>query len=266
MFQIKRIQNKDFNIRIEGNGQPLLLVHGFPLDHSMWNAQVDYFSASFQVIAPDLRGFGASPSRDETTTMSDFAQDLANLLQALDIQTPVHFCGFSMGGYIAWQFFQQHRRQLQSLILCDTKATADSPAARQLRDENAARVLQEGPEFLATSMPEKLFAQNTFAAHPAVVLKTQETIRATSSLTIAAALRGMALRPDVTDLLPTIDVPTLVLVGAEDAISTSLEMQGIADRIPYAQFREIANAGHMSPLEQPTEVNSVIEGFLNSVT
>lgn len=260
---VKRIHGRNLHVVLAGAGDPILLVHGFPLDHSMWKEQVQVLSAEFMVIAPDLRGFGKSEgSADETIEMADFADDLANLVSVLDLKKPVTFCGLSMGGYIAWQFFQRHRELLDRLILCDTKASADSAEAKQGRYETADRVLNEGPEFLANSMVEKLFSSTTRDSQPEIVVATQEVIRATSPATIAAALRGMARRPDLTDMLPLIDIPTLVIVGEEDAITTSTEMKSMAEKIPNAQFVEIRSAGHMAPLERADDVNSALLRFL----
>lgn len=246
----------------EGSGPVLLLVHGFPLDHTMWREQIAHLGRSRRVLAPDLRGFGRSDVTEGTVTMRQFADDLAALLETLRIDAPVDLCGLSMGGYIAWPFFQHHRGKLRSLILCDTRAAADSPEARDNRLGLASKVLERGPGFIAETMPDKLFARSTRASRPDLVREIQEVIRRGDPRGIAAASRGMAERPDVTSMLPTIDVPTLVVVGEEDAISTRDEMQGIAAAIPGAEFAPVRDAGHMAPLEQPGTVNRAIESFL----
>ena len=262
MQLIKRISDREFNIHLSGSGQPLLFVHGFPLDHTMWSAQIDYFSRQFQVIAPDLRGFGKSSSADDMVTMKEFAEDLAAILDELKIDMPVHFCGLSMGGYIAWQFWQHHSQRLKSLILCDTKATADSEEAREVRRATSEQVLSDGSAFLAEGMPTKLFSPNTFEKNPQLIEQTQEVIRKTSAQAIAAASLGMAERPDMVDQLSKIETPALVIVGEDDAISTSQEMREISQQMQNAQFIEIPKAGHMAPLEQPALVNQAIEQFL----
>ncbi len=268
MLLIKRVHGRDINIRIEGTGEPLLFVHGFPFDHTMWKHQISCFAKTNQVFAPDLRGFGASTGGEglgDVVAMEEFAADLSSLLGELSIHEPVHFCGLSMGGYIAWQFFRQHRSQLKSLIVCDTKASADSDEAKQARLETAAKVLAEGSGFLAVAMVEKLFSPRTLAVQPATVEEIQQTIRATPPASIAASLKGMAARPEMSEMLREIDVPTLVIVGEEDALTTPQEMQLIADTIPNARFVQIAGAGHMSPLEKPVEVNQAIGDFLSSL-
>jgi 3-oxoadipate enol-lactonase len=254
----------DLNVIEDGRGPVLLLIHGFPLDHTMWQAQIRHFSRTHRVIAPDLRGFGQSGVTPGTVTMQRYADDLARLLDVLRIQEPVDVCGLSMGGYVAFQFFQHHRRRLNSLILCDTRAVADDEAGKKNRQVLAARVLKEGPDFIASSMPEKLFAKHRLEAKDPIVTETQTLIRRTHPEGIAAASRGMAARPDVTSLLGSIDVPTLVVVGEHDAISPSAEMKKIADAIPNARFVEIKSAGHMAPLEDPAAVNAAIDEFLKA--
>ncbi len=255
----------DLHVVDRGTGRLLLLVHGFPLDHSMWHGQIGQFAATCRVIAPDLRGFGQSPVTDEPVTMATYADDLAALLDALNVTEPVCFCGLSMGGYIAWEFVARHRHRLGSLILCDTRAAADNEAARRTREQAARRVLKEGPDFLADGMIDKLFVKSTREQHPEIITQTQQVIRSTSPVSIAAASRAMAARPDVTGRLPDIDVPTLLLVGQHDAISPPSEMRRIATALPHATFVEIPDAGHMAPLERPDAVNAAIEYFLAEI-
>ncbi len=256
--------NMRWNGMDQGTGPTLLLVHGFPLDHTMWVGQIEELAETHRVIAPDLRGFGASTVTAGTVTMEQMADDLACLLDALEMRDPVTFCGLSMGGYIAWQFFQRHRAKVARLILCDTRAEADTDQAAAIRRETAERVVAEGPGFVADAMIDKLFAPSTHSEHPERIQATRDTILNTVPDGIAAAARGMAQRSDATKMLPEIDVPTLVVCGRHDAISTVDEMRQIADAIPAARFVEISAAGHMAPLENPDEVNRAIRSFLDA--
>lgn len=254
-----------FHVLEQGRGQPLLLVHGFPLDHTMWRAQVSELAKDCRVIAPDLRGFGQSSpitADDAVVTMAQYADDLAALLCALNINEPVTFCGFSMGGYIAWQFAARHANQLGRLILCDTKVAADPKEAAENRHKLAAKVLAEGSQAAADAMLPKLFSKRSIESKAPCVEETRQTILRTRPQAIAAALRGMAARDDFTAMLPAISVPSLVLCGAEDAISTPAEMRSIAAAIPRAEYAEIPAAGHMSPVEDPEAVNQAIRKFL----
>lgn len=245
-----------------GEGSPLLLVHGFPLNHRMWRAQIEALANRHRVIAPDLRGFGESGLPDDKVTMDQFADDLAGLLGALEVGEPVVFCGLSMGGYIAWRFWQRHRARLRGLILCDTRAAADTPEAAANRLATADRVLREGPSPVLQAMLPKLVAESMAKAGPEVVEALRQMILSCDPRGIAAASRGMAERPDMTPLLGQIDCPTLVLVGQQDVISSAPEMRALAEAIPGAKFVEISQAGHMSPMENPGEVNAAIGAFL----
>lgn len=250
------------NVFDEGAGQPLVFLHGFPLDHTMWRAQIEAFAPRYRVLAPDLRGFGVSEARGETVTMEDFAYDLLWLLDALGEQRPVALCGLSMGGYIALRFVEKFPSRLDRLVLCDTRAAADSAEAAANRLKTAERVLAAGAEFVAEAMLPKLFGQRTAREQPARVADVRRVMAVTQPAAIAAAQRGMAQRPDSTALLPTIRTPTLVVVGAEDAISPPDEMRGMAAAIPGAEFVVIPDAGHMAPLENPAAFNAALAKFL----
>ncbi|MFM9965200.1 MAG: alpha/beta fold hydrolase [Planctomycetaceae bacterium] len=245
-----------------GQGPPILFVHGFPLDHSMWRSQWADLSRDFRCIAPDLRGFGRSSVTAGKVSMEQFADDLAALLDALGITEPVVLCGLSMGGYIAWQFVRRHAARLRGLILCDTRAVPDSAEAAAGRLKLADDVVRLGPELVANAMLPRLFAPNTTAQRPEWVHELRQTMLATNPQGIAAASRGMAERDDARSFLPTIDCPTLVLVGEHDVISPPAEMRDIATAIPRSVFQIIENAGHMAPLEQPLAANAAIRRWM----
>jgi 3-oxoadipate enol-lactonase len=248
-----------------GSGPPLVLVHGFPLDHTMWDAQIETLSGRHRVIAPDLRGFGQSGVTEGTATMELFADDLAGLLDAIAAGQRVVLCGLSMGGYVAFAFCRKHAARLRGLILCDTRAEADAPEAAAARLETADRVLGEGPGFLADSMLPKLLAPQTLAERPEMAAAVRKMILGNDPRGIAAALRGMAQRPDSTPLLSRITCPTLALVGQDDRLSPPEQMQALARQIPGSQFVVIPNAGHLTPVEGPAETTAAIEAFLTSL-
>jgi len=261
------VGSASFHVLDQGRGRPLLLVHGFPLDSTMWRAQVSEFSRDFRVLAPDLRGFGQSSpmtADDAVITMAQFADDLAALLGTLKIPEPVTFCGLSMGGYVAWQFAARHANKLARLILCDTKAAADTQEAAENRHRLAAKVLAEGSQVASDAMLPKLFSKRAIESKFPCVEETRQVILRTRPQTIAAALRGLAAREDFTAKLGSIRVPTLVLCGAEDVITPPAEMRTIAAAIAGAEYCEVPAAGHMSPLEDPQTVNRAIRKFLGS--
>lgn len=261
-MQLVKISDIRLNVVDRGQGPVVLLVHGYPLDHQMWRHQIEELSRDFRVIAPDLRGFGQSNVTPGLVTMQRYADDLVALLEALDARDRVTVCGLSMGGYIAFQFALRHRSRLEKLILCDTKAAADTPEAAKTRVDTAQKVLAEGPQAIVDGMLPKLFALESFDKLADVVKATRKVMLDTKPDGIAAALRGMAERPDVTGDLKSIDVPTLVLCGEHDVITPVAEMRAVAEKLPQAQFVLIPGAGHMAPLERPREVNDALRAFL----
>jgi pimeloyl-ACP methyl ester carboxylesterase len=248
-----------------GAGMPLLLVHGFPLDHSMWNAQIDALSRQWRVIAPDLRGFGASQVSPGTVTMEQMADDLAALLDALRVTEPVVLIGLSMGGYVSFQFLRRHAHRLRGLVLCDTRAVPDTAEGVAGRHKLAAQTLEQGARPVADAMLPKLFGPQARESDPGVIEATRRVILANQPAGIAAALLGMAQRADMTGDLPHIALPTLIVVGQDDAISTADEMRGMARSIPNCEFVVIPRSGHMTPLENPIAFNEAVEQFLTRV-
>jgi pimeloyl-ACP methyl ester carboxylesterase len=248
---------------IRGHGFPILLVHGFPLDYTMWTGQIDDLSQNYRVIAPDLRGFGRNePVTAEAIAMDDFADDLNDLLDSLDVEKPICFCGLSMGGYVGFRFFEKYGDRLSSLILCDTRPGPDSEEAAKNRRQLAEKVLRSGSETAVEAMLPKLVSRKTNADRPDVLEQLRGMIQTTDPRSIAAALHGMAVRPDSTPLLASITIPTLVLCGAEDALTPPAAMREMAEQIPNAEYVEIPDAGHMAPLENPAAVNAAIRWFL----
>jgi pimeloyl-ACP methyl ester carboxylesterase len=253
----------------QGRGTPILLVHGFPLDHTMWEPQIGALSTRYRVIAPDLRGFGQSPLGEADAkngiTMEQYADDLAHFLDALKITEPIVYVGFSMGGYIGWQFVRKHGSRLRALVMCDTRAAADNDEGRAGRIKMADNVAEWGSGRVAEIMGPRLFSPRTFENRTDLIAAVRKVVERTPPAAIAAAQRGMAARPDVTGMLRNITLPTLVVVGAEDVISTRDEMNSIAAAVPGAKFVEIPEAGHMTTIENPAAVNEAIVEFLKHI-
>jgi pimeloyl-ACP methyl ester carboxylesterase len=254
-----------------GSGAPVLLVHGFPLDHTMWDSQIETLSQHSRVLAPDLRGFGKSPLGPLDATggisMERYADDLAEFLEALSIgpDQPVIFVGLSMGGYIAWQFVRKYVSRLRGLALLDTRSLADTDEARAGRIKMAENVAEWGSARVAEMMGPKLVAAAVYKANSQVITDLRRVVTNTSPAAIAAAQRGLAARPDMTSFLPKIDVPALVVVGIEDAISPPAEMQAIAGAIPGAEYVVIPDSGHMTTMENPAAVNAALSRFIATV-
>lgn len=254
------VNGNSIQVCVQGSGRPLLLVHGFPLDHRMWRFQIEHFSRSMKVIAPDLPGFGASTIENvDAVEMKSYADFLADLIVELQIESAVTFCGLSMGGYVGWQFLKFHPQLVDRVIMCNTRAAADDEATRRGRTLVAGQVLKHGVGEIASHMPGKLLGQK---ASKELEDELRQTIRHTHPKTIAQGHLGMSLRPDMTPLLSQIQLPSLLIGGSEDAITPSTEMQSIANLMPNAAFVDIQESGHMTPLESPSEFNQIVESFL----
>jgi len=249
-------------------GEPaevIVLLHGFPMSHAMWRDQLDVLGRRYRVIAPDLRGFGQSGTSEGVVSMRRMADDVAELLDALEIDQPVHLGGLSMGGYVALAFWAAHRERLRSLILCDTRANADSAEMVATRQETAERVLTDGVAWLAEQMTGKLFAPGTLATRPHAAEAFKRMALACDPRGVAAASRGMAQREDFTERLGEITLPVLSLVGASDAVTPPEVMTAMCRAMPHGRFVEVPAAGHLAPMENPAEVNQAIVEFLGSL-
>ena len=252
--------------RDRGQGRPvaLLLIHGFPLDHRMWDAQLAGLAGQARVIAPDLRGFGRSAAAlSGPLTMDQHADDLAALLDHLGIGRAV-VAGLSMGGYIAFAFWRRHQERVQALVLADTRAEADSPQAQANRDAAAAKVRTAGVAAIAGDMLPRLLAPASLA-NPRLAERMRAMMADQPAETVIAALAGLRDREDSRPTLPTITVPTLVLVGAHDALTPPADATALAAGIPAARLVVIPAAGHMSPLENPRAVNAALRSFVCTV-
>jgi pimeloyl-ACP methyl ester carboxylesterase len=261
-----KVNNVDLSVRDYGDPpgnrrDPIVFLHAFPLDQTMWNEQVTDLRSECRVVTFDWRGFGESTSGVETSSMDLFADDLAALLDQLKIQRAV-VCGLSMGGYAAFAFHRRHKERIAALVLANTRAGADSPEGRQSRLEMARLVRRSGTEAIADTMLSRLLGPSTRNTSPETVESVRRTILRNRPEPVAQALVGMAGRPDSTDMLGLIDIPVLVIAGTEDAIITADEMEAMASLIPNAEFRRIETAGHLSNIEQPAIFSRSVIEFL----
>ncbi len=256
-------------VKGDASHPPLLMVHGFPLDHTMWQAQVEPLSQLCQVITPDLQGFGKSKIELSESArgldMADYAVALGELLESLEVDQPVILCGFSMGGYILWQFARRYPERVRALVICDTRADDDNAETIAARLSMAEGIAKSGVEPVIEAMMPKLLAKRTFEGRPELVEQVAEIIRRANPEAIAAAQRGMARRPDMQSALASFDWPALVIAGEEDAISPPEVMRAIADSLPQAKYQEVEAAGHMSPMENPDAFNQALIDFVRSL-
>ncbi|GAC1648499.1 MAG: alpha/beta fold hydrolase [Ktedonobacteraceae bacterium] len=248
-----------------GIGQPVLFLHAFPLNRSMWEGEIRVLLAEerYRLVALDWRGFGESDVASGMVTMEQLADDVAGLMDTLGMQDAV-LCGLSMGGYATFAFLRKYPQRVKALILADTRPGADTEEAKANR-ENVARVAEaEGIEAIANLQIPKVIADYTRQQHPEVEIRIRQMINAATTQGIAAASRGMAQRADSSDLLAMLSCPTLVLVGEQDVLTPPEVARDYAAKIKNVQFVTIANAGHLSNLEQPQAFLQAVSDFLRN--
>lgn len=256
------IGDAELSTQVRGEGDPLLLIHGFPLNHAMWEAQLESLSRTCRVIAPDLRGWGDSDRGSEEISMAQAARDLDRLAAALVGDQPIQVGGLSMGGYVAFEMVRQFPQRVSRLILADTRAIADDASTARARRITAASIREKGVVSLAADMPAKLLHPFTMESKPEVLRSLRRMIEMANPEIVAEYLEAMARRRSSEDLLGQISVPTLVVCGSHDVISTPTEMRQIASRIATASFELIEGAGHLPPMEQPGPFNQIVNAFL----
>ncbi|MCL4871154.1 MAG: alpha/beta fold hydrolase [Anaerolineae bacterium] len=247
-------------------GIPLLLIHGFPLSGRMWDLQFPDLAEVSRLIAPDLRGHGSSMATPPPYTMTQLAVDCANLLDDIGINRPFAVAGLSMGGYIAFELFRQYPGMVAGLILAGTKATPDNAEGKKGRDAAAALVQAQGVEALVEQMLPKLFAPATYQEDPDLIAFTREMMLETSVEGAIGALAAMRERPDSTPTLTEIEIPTLIIHGAEDQIIPQAESEAMHQGIAGSQLVIIPAAGHLMNLEQPELFNEAVTNFLLTIS
>ena len=247
-----------------GHGTPLVLLHAFPLTASMWAAQLEGLSDHCRLIAPDQRGFGASPPVDEAEPdLGAVAEDLRELLDTLGLDRVV-LGGVSMGGYVAFQFLRRYPARVAGLLLADTRATPDAPAAAANRHRIADAVLAAGHTgLLASEVVPNLLGDTTRWQRPDLYETVADQARRYAPEAVAWTERAMAARADSTDLLAAITVPTLVVVGEQDVITPPEEVEAMAAAVPGAVVRLFPAAGHLTPLEAPERFNAAVRSLLS---
>lgn len=240
---------------------PLILIHAFPLNHTLWNPQIQAFSSKFRVISYDIRGHGESVVQDGQYTMELFVDDLIDLMDYLRIDKTI-VCGLSMGGYIALRALERHPERFSALILCDTQSLADSDEAKIKRANTLKLIKEKGVSFFAEGFVKQAFAPETFKTNPKIIQTVREMILNNSPLGIGGALLALASRTDSTESLKKIKIPTLILVGEKDQITSPSASFAMKEKIPNAEMHVISQAGHLSNLENPAEFNQRLAVFI----
>jgi pimeloyl-ACP methyl ester carboxylesterase len=244
-------------VHLRGQGPLCVLLHGYPLDHRMWlDVMHGPLAERRTLCAIDLRGHGQSPfAGDPVHSMELLANDVAAVIRTLSDDGQADVIGLSMGGYVALALWAAEPQCVRSLVLCNTKATADSEAARAGRDAAITTVLAHGRRAIAAAMLPKLLAPN---ADPLLQARVQSMIEGTPIETIVADLRGLKDRKDRVALLPTITVPTTVIVGELDGITPVADAEGMARGVKGARLVVVPGAAHLVPMENAAAIAAAV--------
>lgn len=247
-----------------GSGIPLVFLHAFPLNRSMWAPQIAALSQHFRTIAIDLRGHGESDAPLWSFSLGQYADDVAGLLDHLAIPQAI-LIGLSMGGYVSLAFSKKYGHRLQALVLADTRAQEDSADGRTGRYHLAQTAYTMGTTAVADIMLPKLLGATSLQQRPELVAYVRETIRQMPVSGILVDLMAMADRPDSVTHLHAITCPTLVMIGQEDGTTPLVDAELMAREIPSARLAVIPAAGHLSNLEQPEVFNTLLREFVEGL-
>ncbi len=261
-----RIKSDDAEIsyQVLGDGPPIVLLHPFPANHEFWLPAAQSLLTRYRLILPDLRGHGDSDLGEGPATMQKHAADIVRVIDDAGI-TRAAFAGVSIGGYALFEFWRRHRDRISALVLCNTKAAADSSEARNARLKSAAEVMERGTEPFFESMLPKLLGDTTRNTRPDLVQGALRMMRKMSAEDVAMVQRGMAERPDSVATLKTISVPTLIMTGEEDVVTGPAEGELMRQNIPGSKLKIIPKAGHYAAWERPKEVGDLLREVFDSV-
>jgi pimeloyl-ACP methyl ester carboxylesterase len=232
--------------RRHGNGTPLVLIHGFPLDSSSWNEIIPLLENDFDLIVPDLRGFGQSSTLESPYLISDMADDLAGLLDHLNVEKAV-IAGHSMGGYVALAFAKKHPNRVNGLGLISSQAVGDPLDRKEGRYKTAKDVADKGVSVVVEAMTPKL------SAYPQVQIFVRDVIGRQSKAGVVGALKAMAEREDLASIMPNFTFPVVLVHGDVDALIPVDRSKEIKAAAPSARYIELSGAGHMPMIEFPKQ-------------
>ncbi|OOG77647.1 alpha/beta fold hydrolase [Algoriphagus sp. A40] len=248
----------------EGN-IPVIFLHGFPFDKSMWKGQLEFFASSYRVIALDIRGFGKSKDEESSLSIDLFANDLIHFMDALNLEKAI-VCGLSMGGYILLNAQERYPDRFEALILCDTQCIADSNVVKEKRLEAIQKIESHGPDKFNEGFVKSVFHKNSLTEKEELVENLSKVVFSNSKHIIAEGLRALSGRSETCSTLSEIAAPTLIICGRADEVTPLAQSESMHQVIEGSELKVIENAGHVSNLEQPEDFNSHLQKFLAGIT
>jgi len=254
------------SVYFEGNSKnkSIIFLHGFPYDHTMWKAQIDELSEKYFCVTYDIRGLGESPVGDGQHTMEYFVDDLETIINELKLDKPI-LCGLSMGGYISFRALERMEEKFSAVILCDTKSEADNNEGKLKRAAAIKRINTEGLARFTKDFITNCFGDNYKQHNKEEFEKRIAKSSGFDPVGVKGSLLAMLGRNDTTGYLSKIKIPALIICGEHDALTPPAVMKPLAEKINGAEYVVIKNSGHMSPIENPEEVNIALRDFLNKL-
>ena len=245
----------------DGHGPPMVFLHGYPLNHRMWDHQLAWFAPRTHVLVFDLPGFGEAKEIPTPDTLEGFAAEVHVALRAHALP-PAVIVGHSFGGYVALQLYRDYPDDFAGLVLTDTRAAPDSPEVREKRLATATRLETAGETLDVEATVKGLFSATNLAAGGPEVGKVREMVRSVPSSVLIPTLRAIAGRPDLNPILGTVQVPALVVWGADDALIPPAQSQSMVAAIRGAVGVEVPQSGHLPMLERPDRFSEVVGRFI----
>ena len=254
------------NISLQGNqeNQPLLFIHGFPFDHTLWDEIIGKLESKYYCISYDIRGLGNSEQRSGQYTMESFVDDLELIITKLELKDVI-ICGFSMGGYIALRA-NERLDNFKALVLANTTSISDDDTAKLKRAAAIKKIDAEGIAPFLDGFLSVAFSKKFMEKNKKEVEDIKNKILRFSSIGIKGALLAMISRTDTTKSLKTINIPTLLIAAKDDAIIAPKVMENMAKVIKKSKYVELKNSGHVSMLENPKDFLKAFEAFLRDLT
>lgn len=260
--------NNSINLSYDDLGEggiPIIFIHGFPFDRTMWQPQMDFFKSTNRVIAFDIRGFGESKDEESALSIDLFAEDLISFMDTLRIDKAI-ICGLSMGGYIALNAVKRFQNRFEGLILADTQCIADSDEAKQKRYKAIDEIVLHGTTGFNEAFIKNVLHKDSLSSKKEVVEKTRRMVYSNSEHIMGMGLTALAERSETCSTLSKITIPTLILCGREDTVTPIAQAESMKSSIYGSVLRIIDHAGHLSNLEQPESFNQHLLYFINALT
>mgnify|MGYP006192913765 FL=1 len=258
----------DFNLSYDDVGEgtiPIIFLHGYPFDKTMWQGQLEFLKSSYRLIPCDIRGFGKSTDEESALSIDLFAEDLIQFMDKLSIEKAI-ICGLSMGGFIALNAIQKFPDRFEALILCDTQCIADTPEVKEKRYKIIEEIESDGATNFNEGFIKSVFHNDSLTNEKELVEQLRNVVFSNSKQIIKQGLIALAERSETCSNLSEIAIPTLIICGREDEVTPLAQSEFMNAAIKGSKLQVIDNAGHVSNLEQPYEFNKHLHNFLTALT